>query len=88
MGARERLLGRLGALAQDNAAPPIVMVTHHVEEIPIAFTHVLLLRKGQVLASGPLDQALSGPALSECFGLPLTLQSQGGRWTSQAVGRA
>ena len=34
MGARERLLGRLGALARDPTAPPIVMVTHHVEEIP------------------------------------------------------
>jgi iron complex transport system ATP-binding protein len=87
MGARERLLSRLGTLAGDAAAPPIVMVTHHVEEIPVAFTHVLLLRAGRVLASGPLRQALSGPALSQCFDLPLTLQSQGGRWTSQAEGR-
>ena len=84
MGAREHLLSRLGALAQDRTAPPIVMVTHHVEEIPVAFGHVLLLRRGRVLTTGPLDQALSGPALSECFGLPLTLQSHDGRWTSQA----
>jgi iron complex transport system ATP-binding protein len=84
MGARERLLSRLGALAQDQTAPPIVMVTHHVEEIPVAFSHVLLLRRGRVLTTGLLDQALSGPALSECFGLPLMLQSQHGRWTSQA----
>ncbi len=84
MGARERLLSRLGALAQDRTAPPIVMVTHHVEEIPVAFSHVLLLRGGRVLTTGPLDQALSGPALSECFGVPLTLQSRDGRWTSQA----
>jgi iron complex transport system ATP-binding protein len=55
-----------------------------VEEIPVAFDHVLLLRRGRVLTTGPLDQALSGPALSECFGLPLTLQSHDGRWTSQA----
>ncbi len=88
MGARERLLSRLGALARDEDAPPIVMVTHHVEEIPVAFTHVLLLRAGRVLTSGPLHQALSGPTLSECFDLPLKLQSQGGRWTSQAVGGA
>ncbi len=84
MGARERLLSRLGALAQDPTAPPIVMVTHHVEEIPVAFSHVLLLRHGQVLTTGQLDQALTGPALSECFGLALTLQSQNGRWTSQS----
>jgi iron complex transport system ATP-binding protein len=87
MGARERLLRRLGDLAQDPTAPPIVMVTHHVEEIPIAFSHVLLLRRGRVLTLGRLDEALSGPALSECFGLPLTLQAQDGRWTSQARSR-
>jgi iron complex transport system ATP-binding protein len=86
MGGRERLLSRLGELAQDPTAPPIVMVTHHVEEIPIAFTHVLLLQGGRVLDRGPLHQALSGPALSRCFDLPLVLQSQGGRWASRAVG--
>ncbi len=86
MGARERLLSQLGALARDPTAPPIVMVTHHVEEIPVAFTHALLLRQGQVLTSGPLDQALTGPALSQCFGLSLSLHSQGGRWVSQGVG--
>ena len=86
MGGRERLLRRLGTLAQDAAAPPIVMVTHHVEEIPIAFTHVLLVRSGRVVVSGPLHQVLSGAALSQCFDLPLALHSRDGRWTSQAVG--
>jgi iron complex transport system ATP-binding protein len=89
MGGRERLLRRLGTLAKATTAPPMVMVTHHVEEIPVAFTHVLLLRGGRVLAAGPLHGTLSGPALSECFDLPLVLQSEGGRWTSRAfVGHA
>jgi iron complex transport system ATP-binding protein len=86
MGGRERLLRRLGTLAQDAAAPPMVMVTHHVEEIPIAFTHVLLVRSGRVVVSGLLHQVLSGAALSQCFDLPLALHSRDGRWTSQAVG--
>jgi iron complex transport system ATP-binding protein len=86
MGGRERLLSRLGTVAQDPAAPPTIMVTHHVEEIPVAFTHVLLLRKGHVLEAGPLGHALSGPALTRCFDLPLELLGQDGRWTSRAVG--
>jgi iron complex transport system ATP-binding protein len=83
MGGRERLLSRLSSVAELGSSPPVVMVTHHVEEIPAGFTHVLLLRKGQVMAAGPLAQTLSPRTLSECFGLPLTLQHQDGRWSSR-----
>ena len=53
VGGRERLVAGLGRLAADHGAPPIVMITHHVEEIPVGFTHVLLLREGRVVAAGP-----------------------------------
>jgi iron complex transport system ATP-binding protein len=84
MGGRERLLARLGSLAADSAAPPTVMVTHHVEEIPSRFTHVLLLCAGRVLVAGPIESALSAPYLSDCFGLPLELTNHNHRWTSRA----
>ena len=84
MGGRERLLARLGSLAADAAAPPIVMVTHHVEEIPSGFTHVLLLCAGRILVAGSVRSALSGPHLSDCFGLQLELRSDHQRWTSRA----
>lgn len=80
IGSREDLLGRLGALAADPTLPPTVLVTHHVEEIPPAFTHVLLLGPGTVLAAGPIDRVLTADALSDCFGLPLRLSTEGGRW--------
>ena len=83
MGGRERLLARLSSVAELGSSPPVVMVTHHVEEIPVGFTHVLLLRKGQVMAAGPLAETLSPDALSRCFGLPLTLQHEEGRWASR-----
>jgi iron complex transport system ATP-binding protein len=83
MGGRERLLARLAALAELASAPPAVMVTHHVEEVPAGFTHVLLLHQGTVLASGELQKTLSAERLSECFGLPLTLRHCDGRWTSR-----
>jgi iron complex transport system ATP-binding protein len=57
-----------------------------VEEIPIGFTHVLLLRQGRVVVAGPLEETLSAGALSETFGLALVLGGVEGRWTCR--GRA
>ena len=53
LGGREDLVARLAELAHDPDAPALVLVTHHVEEIPPGFTHALLLREGTVVASGP-----------------------------------
>ena len=46
LGGREDLVRRLAELADDPDAPAMVLVTHHVEEIPPGFTHALLLREG------------------------------------------
>jgi iron complex transport system ATP-binding protein len=85
MGARESLVHRLGRLAADPSSPPMVLVTHHVEEIPAGFTHALLLRAGRVLAAGPIGAVLGDAALSECFGLPLQVVRHGDRWSCHAV---
>ncbi len=85
LGGREDLVARLAGLAGDTTAPPIVLVTHHVDEIPPGFTHVLLLRDGRVLAAGPLDATLTAEALSECFGLPLVLDRRDGRYSAFAA---
>jgi ABC-type multidrug transport system ATPase subunit len=58
LGGREDLVARLGVLAEDTEAPAIVLVTHHVEEIPPGFTDVLLLREGRIVAAGPLPITL------------------------------
>jgi iron complex transport system ATP-binding protein len=79
-GGREALVSRLAELARDPAAPPTVLVTHHVEEIPPGFTHALLLRDGAVLAAGPLESTLTADTLSACFGLPVTLERRAGRF--------
>ncbi|GAA2742380.1 MULTISPECIES: ABC transporter ATP-binding protein [Kitasatospora] len=85
LGGREDLVRRLGALAQDEFAPSMVMVTHHVEEIAPGFTHVLMIRQGKVMAAGPLDTELTARNLSLCFGLPLTLERRGDRWSAQGL---
>ncbi|MER5867933.1 ABC transporter ATP-binding protein [Kitasatospora sp. NPDC002040] len=85
LGGREDLVRRLGALAQDEFAPAMAMVTHHVEEIAPGFTHVLMIRQGKVLTAGPIDTELTARNLSRCFGLPLTLERHGDRWSAQGL---
>jgi iron complex transport system ATP-binding protein len=86
LGGREALLARLTRLARDPAAPALVLVTHHVEEIPIGFTHVLMLRMGRILASGPLAEALTQDALAATFGFPVRLVIDDvGRYAARAA---
>ena len=84
LGAREALVSGLGGLAVDPATPPMVLVTHHVEEIPPTFTSALLLRGGRVLAAGPIDEVVAADSLSETFGLRLHVDRHDGRWTARA----
>jgi iron complex transport system ATP-binding protein len=86
VGGRENLLAGLDTLARDPATPAMVLVTHHVEEIPPAFTHALLLRDGRVAVAGPIEQTLTADALSTTFGLALDLERRpGGRYAAFAA---
>ncbi|MFV0432563.1 MAG: ABC transporter ATP-binding protein [Leucobacter sp.] len=84
LGARERLLQMLSGFAQSPYSPAMVMVTHHVEEIPPGFTHVLLLRDGRVQASGPLALTLTASNLEATFGMPFELTESDGRYAAVA----
>lgn len=84
LGAREELLQLLGGYASSPYAPGIIMVTHHVEEIPRGFTHGLLLAGGTVVASGPIDEVLTSEVLSSGFGLPLQVSNEDGRFAARA----
>ena len=84
LGGREDLVRRLGALAADLAAPAMVLVTHHVEEVPPHFTDVLLLRAGRVVAQGPLEITLTAANLEATFGLPLELEVRENRYAARA----
>src|SRR6266545_7093961 len=82
---REQLVRSLGTIATTPGSPTMVLVTHHVEEIPPGITHALLLRAGRVVASGPIGEALTSETLTEAFGLPLVLERNGGRYAARAV---
>jgi iron complex transport system ATP-binding protein len=79
--AREHFLQFLGRLAHTGRAPTLVLVTHHVEEIIPAFSHVLLLRKGGVLAAGPKGKVLTSRTLSQAFNASVELRHQRGRYS-------
>ncbi len=85
LGSREELLQLLGGFASNPKSPAMVMVTHHVEEIPPGFTHVLLLAAGAVTAAGPIGDVLTGENLTATFGLPIELTSANGRFAARAA---
>lgn len=85
LGGREELLTLLGGYAQTPTTPAMIMVTHHVEEIPVGFTHVLLIRDGAIVAAGPLDDTLTGDNLTATFGIPINLTSDDGRHAARAA---
>lgn len=85
LGSREELLQLLGGYASGESAPAIVMVTHHVEEIPLGFTHALLLSNGAIQAAGVIDEVVTAENLSEAFGLTLAVTNEGGRFTARAA---
>ncbi|WP_134117058.1 ABC transporter ATP-binding protein [Kribbella kalugense] len=82
---REQLVRSLSAIATAVGAPAMVLVTHHVEEIPPGFTHALLLKQGRIVAAGPMDEALTAETLSDTFDLALTLKQEDGRYTARAL---
>ena len=84
VGGREKLVQRLDELARDEAAPAMVMVTHHLEEVPDGFTHALLLREGRVVAAGPVGHVMTQKNLSETFDMPLKLVKVGDRYAAFA----
>lgn len=85
LGGREALLRTMSRLAADDAAPALVLVSHHVEEVPAGFTHVLMLRGGEIVASGPIPAVMRSANLSACFGLPLRMYRHGERYTARAA---
>jgi iron complex transport system ATP-binding protein len=85
IGGREELVADLAVWARDATRPAIVLVTHHLEEIPPAFTHALVLKGGRTLASGPLAEVVNGETLSEAYDLSLDVDERAGRYTARLV---
>lgn len=85
IAGREDLVARLTELAEDEFAPATILVTHHLEEIPSGFTHVLMLRDGEVVASGPIDSTITEENLKLTYGVEFDLvKTKHGRFSAFA----
>ena len=84
LGGREDLLRRIESLSRDPLAPATVIVTHHIEEIPVGTTHALLLRDGVVVAQGEVASVITDQNLTRAYGLAITVQTEGGRFFARA----
>lgn len=84
LGGREDLLARFSAFAADPHAPAMVIVTHHIEEIPAGTTHALILHNGKIAASGPVAEVITSEHISAIFGLPITVSREGERFFARS----
>lgn len=83
LGGREQLVATLSELATNPSAPPVALVTHHVDEIPNGVTHVAIMKAGRIVEQGPIADVLTSASLSACFDLPLRLERRAdGRFTA------
>ena len=85
VGAREDVIEMLDHFASDPGSPAMVMVTHHVEEIPAGFTHLMVIAEGRIVGAGPIRDTLTGDVLSEGFGRPLSVTHNNGRYQATAL---
>lgn len=85
LGGREELVARMSDLAADPDAPALVLVTHHVEEIPPGFSHCLILSEGTVVDAGLLTDVLTAENLSTAFGQSIALDVLDGRYFARRV---
>lgn len=84
LAAREQTIDVIGSYASASGAPAMIMVTHHLEEIPRGFTHALIISQGQVFAAGEIHQSLTSEKLSEAFSYGLNVDFSDGRFRVRA----
>ena len=80
LAAREQTIRIIGEYASSPYAPAMVMVTHHLEEIPAGFTHALIMVNGEIYAAGEIGSTLTSEKISEAFGIGLTITQVDGRF--------
>ncbi|MGV9824471.1 MULTISPECIES: ABC transporter ATP-binding protein [unclassified Gordonia (in: high G+C Gram-positive bacteria)] len=85
LAAREKLLSAIDRLRTEVADLASVLVTHHLEDLPASTTHAMLLRDGEIVAQGPVADALTSETISTCFDHPVAVRRHHGRWSATAA---
>ncbi len=84
VGGREDLLRRFANFSLDQSSPATILVTHHIEEIPVGTTHALLLKDGQVAVSGPVLDVITSEHISAIFGEKIVVTYDAGRFFARS----
>ncbi len=86
---RESMISELSRFAKSDTAPVCILVTHHVEEIPAGFTHLMCLKEGKIVAKGLIEDTLNSQNVSKTFGLDLEITrretTSGTRWSANIL---
>lgn len=88
LAGRELLIADLDRLLAEPDGPTVVLVTHHLEELPSSIVEIVLLRGGRVVAAGPTATTLTDEHVSDAFGLPVRVQGDAGRYSAVAAAAA
>ncbi|MBX3311409.1 MAG: ABC transporter ATP-binding protein [Microbacteriaceae bacterium] len=84
LGAREQFLNLLTGYAVSPTSPAMIIITHHVEEIPKGFTHALLLKDGKILKAGEISETITADNLSALYDRELILTETDGRFWARS----
>ena len=87
LGARELLIAAMEEIIVGKNAPQVILVTHHLEEIPQGVTHAAVMKGGEIFAAGTVDEVLNGRVLSDAFELALSVENENGRWFARGLPR-
>lgn len=80
LGSREKFLKDLANLMESNRDLTVIMVTHRVEEILDDFKHILVIKQGEVMKSGPITEILNEKLLNDLFGIPIRFAEKNKRY--------
>lgn len=84
LGGREDLLRRFAAFSTDPSAPASIVVTHHIEEIPVGTTHALIIKDGVIAISGPIADVITTEHMTAVFGINISVTSENGRFFARS----
>jgi len=84
LGGREDLLNRFAKFSSDPMAPASIVVTHHIEEIPVGTTHALIIKDGTIAVSGPISDVITTEHMSAVFGINILVSAENGRFFARS----
>jgi iron complex transport system ATP-binding protein len=78
------LLRRFAEFSTDPLAPASIVVTHHIEEIPVGTTHALIIKDGAIAVSGPIADVITTEHISAVFGINISVTTDKGRFFARS----